>query len=180
MLPTKQNTFLHILQNTSFNNTPSNRPQKFILSIPHNKISACEPIQVCEAYSHQLINGTTSNAKEILTDIIHRIICRIQRLAINRQREKTPERCFAPLKIRVDGYELSGDVVSCCWCDPCAKSGRGGHCCAREFDTNGASARLGVVAVQSLGTLFISWGCDLRYCVVWICELGLSSVKRMI
>jgi hypothetical protein len=120
VLLTKQNAFLHVLR---FDNAPSNRSQKFIFSVPHNKIDACEPIQICETYSHQLINGTTPNTKETLTDIIHRIIRRIQRLAIDRQGEKNPERCFAPLKIRVHGCELSGDVVSGCWCDPRAKSG---------------------------------------------------------
>ena len=125
-------------------------PQNFILSIPHNKIGAYEPIQICETYRHRLIHGTARHTRDALTDIIQRIRCRIQRLAIDaidRQCEKTHERCFAPLEIRVHGYELSGDAVSCWWCDPCAKSGRGGHRRAREFDTNGASARLGVVAV---------------------------------
>ena len=118
---------------------------KFLFSpLLKKKIGAYEPIQICETYSHQTARHQT---KDALTDIIHHIICRIQRLTIDRQCERTPERCFAPLKMRVHGYELSGDVVSCCWCDPCAKSGRGGHRRARELDTNGASARLGVVAV---------------------------------
>lgn len=145
MLPTKKNTFLHVLQNTSFIDVPSNRPQIFILSIAQKKNWRLRTHP--NLRNLQSPDGTAPNTKDALTDIIHHIICRIQRLTIDRQCERTPERCFAPLKMRVHGYELSGDVVSCCWCDPCAKSGRGGHRRARELDTNGASARLGVVAV---------------------------------
>lgn len=85
----------------------------------------------------------------VLTDIAHGVVCRIQGLRVDGEREKATVGALAPLQVRVDGDKSGADVVSSRRRDARAKGGSGGYRRSGEFDTDGALACRRIISARS-------------------------------